>query len=238
DNKSASQTPNMFKRPVYLINEHDSLVEIAERIYHDSDVAWLIADINAGRITEHSDDGKRIIEIRSRQEIELPLHSEVQEYLLHRKKDATADRLVTIVAVSEIDRELLDSFLNTVVGGPIAEEKSEAAAEAIPAAALAPVGGKAQTAPSGANLPTGDIQSAKPVRNNEKLVGLASPDSAWAGAAMTAQPLMALKQIGKTLMMPTMEAIVKQGLNLQTYISRIDNLAASTVRTLKPEPQR
>ncbi len=238
DNKSANQTPNMFKRPVYLVNEHDSLVEIAERLYHDSDVAWFIADINAGRITEHSDDGKRIIELRSRQEIELPLHSEVQEYLLHRKKDATADRLVTIVAVSEIDRELLDSFLNTVVGGPIAEEKSEAAPAPIPTAALAPVGGKAHTGPSESSQANGDIQSAKPARNNEKLVGLVNPNEAWAGAAMAAQPLMALKQIGKTLMMPTMEAIMKQGLNLQTYISRIDNLAANTVRTLKPEPQR
>ncbi|MBX9686016.1 MAG: hypothetical protein K2X27_04890, partial [Candidatus Obscuribacterales bacterium] len=106
-------------RPSYIVSPTDNLVEIAEKFFNDSSLAWLIADINVGRITEHLEDGKRIIELRSRQEIELPLASEIKEFLLRKNKEAKAENMVTIVSVSEIDRELLDSFLSNVVGGPV-----------------------------------------------------------------------------------------------------------------------
>lgn len=122
-NSSNNQTANLFKRPTMIVAHNDSLVEIAEKLFHDSDVAWLIADINRNAITEHEEDGKRIIELRSRQEIQLPLPSEVQEFLMNKSKDAVSSKLVTIVTVSEIDRELLNSFLSTVVGTSSTEDE-------------------------------------------------------------------------------------------------------------------
>lgn len=195
------KTANTVKRPVYMIAHNDSLVEIAERIFNNTDVAWLIADINAGRISEHSEDGKRIIELRSRQEIELPLQSEVEEFLLAKNKAAKAENLVTIVGVSEIDRELLDSFLSTVVGGTAAE----------------------------------------PAKGN-----VAAPVLAAETAVMPApapQPLMQLLSFGKSFgqrLMPSMNAIRNQGLNLKTYISKIDNIIPTghaVITSLSPEPQ-
>ena len=132
------QPANHFKRPVHMVAASDSLVDIAERLFNNSDIAWLIADINVGRITEHMEDGKRIIELRSRQEIELPLLSEANEFLLNKKDEHKAENLVTIVGVSEIDRELLNSFLSTVVGG----DSPEIAVPA-PSTVLVPAGAPA-----------------------------------------------------------------------------------------------
>jgi hypothetical protein len=101
---------------------------------------------------------------------------------MQKAKEAKAENLVTIVAVTEIDRELLDSFLSTVVGG----EK--------PAA------------------------------------GLPQSELVLAPAAVHAvpQPLMQLVDFGKNFgsqLMPSMNALVNQGMNLRTYISRIDAIA-------------
>lgn len=135
---STAQITSLFKRPTYLVQPNDTLVDIAEKHFHNSDVAWLIADINALRISEHMEEGKRIIELRSRQEIELPLPSEVNEFLLAKKADAKADNMVTIIGTTEIDRELLNNFLSTVVGGelsaPIGTETTNPEMLPVPAA--------------------------------------------------------------------------------------------------------
>ena len=146
---SNNQTASLFKRPTMIVAHNDSLVEISEKLFHDSDVAWLIADINRDNITEHEEDGKRIIELRSRQEIQLPLPSEVQDFLLRRDKDAVANKIVTIVTVSEIDRELLNSFLNTVVGGAASEEEPSRVPVAVGAAGV-----ETEQAPAAVLFPT------------------------------------------------------------------------------------
>jgi hypothetical protein len=172
---------NVFKRHVHMVAHNDSLVDIAEQLFQDADVAWLIADINAGRITEHYEDGKRIVELRSRQEIELPFPSEVRDFLLTRDTKAKAENLVTIVGVTEIDRELLDSFLCTVVGG----EKQ---------ATAAPV-----------------------------------PEAVGPAPAPALQPLMQLVDFGRNFgksLLPSMSAIVGKGLNLRTYISKVETVAS------------
>ena len=237
-NDPSSQTANLFKRPIYMIAPSDSLVEIAERMFHNADVAFLIANINAGRLSEHTDEGKRIIELRSRQEIELPLPSEVQEFLKTKPKDIKAENLVTIVGVTEIDRELLDSFLSTIVGseqtsGAQGEQQVAIAAGTAVHNASGKAGGFAGTKAGGKSGDNAAGATATP--------GGAGGDINLPAAAE--RPLMALldfgRQIGSTLLMPTMEAIMNRGLNLKTYISRIDIVASQQLgHTFEPEPQR
>ncbi|MBX9569264.1 MAG: hypothetical protein K2X77_10240, partial [Candidatus Obscuribacterales bacterium] len=107
---------NHFKRPTHLVQPNESLTSIAEDYFADTDIAWLIADINAGLINEHFEDGKRIVELRSRVEIELPLPSEITEFFAKKQKNHKGDLIVTIINDTEIDTELLNSFLGTVVG--------------------------------------------------------------------------------------------------------------------------
>lgn len=195
-NTGRNNADRQFKRETYVVSHNDTLQDIAEKFFNNTDVAWLIADINAGRLSEHTDDGKRIVELRSRQEIELPHQSEVNEFLFAKKKEAKAEHMVTIVVETEIDRELLDSFLSTVVG----------------------VGGEeSQTEP---------IKDAIPV-----------PQAIASGK----QPLMQLVNFGMKLsqnLMPSMSALMNQGLNLKTYISKIDLMPHASSRGLEPEPQR
>lgn len=115
-------------RPLYLIAHNDTLIGLAEHFYNDSAVAWLIADLNAGRVTEHIEDGRRIVELRTRQEIELPLWDEVHHFLRHSAKDFNPENLVTIINETEVDRELLDSFLSTVIG---VTQQTSASAESV-----------------------------------------------------------------------------------------------------------
>jgi signal transduction histidine kinase len=173
DESAASGQRNFFKRPTYMIAINDSLVEIAERLFKMPDLAWLIADINAASLTEHFENGKRIVELRSRQEIELPLPSEIREFLLCRSEEARAENLVTIVSLTQIDRELLNS---------LPAEPGKQRVESMPASASA------------------------------------LEDSA-------SLPLLQLVDFGMNIsktMLPSMNAIVNTGLNLKTYISKID----------------
>lgn len=107
---------NHFKRPTHLVQPNESLTSIAEDYFGDSDVAWLIADINAGLINQHFEDGRRIIELNSRAEIELPLPSEITEFFSRKQKNQNGESIITIIKESEIDSELLNSFLGNVVG--------------------------------------------------------------------------------------------------------------------------
>lgn len=107
---------NLFQRPTHLVQPNESLISIAEDYFNDSDVAWLIADINAANIIQHFEDGKRIVELKSRQEIQLPLPSEITDFFATKSKEHKGDLIVTIIVESQIDTELLNNFLGTVVG--------------------------------------------------------------------------------------------------------------------------
>ncbi|HEY9784182.1 MAG TPA: hypothetical protein V6D17_02195 [Candidatus Obscuribacterales bacterium] len=103
------------KRRTIVIGSNDTLVSIAESECDDANLGWLIADINASRIKETYIAGKRIVQVRSRQELELPLIEECEYFLQNKPKHARPEDLVTIVEETEIDRELLDSSLGIFV---------------------------------------------------------------------------------------------------------------------------
>lgn len=115
DENSDANQPILTRRS-HLVAQGETLQSIAEEYYKNPAVAWLIADINLPNVKETTIDGKRIIELKTRQDIELPDPREVKEFLTRLRRDFDVERLVTFVSESTVDLELLNNFLGTVTG--------------------------------------------------------------------------------------------------------------------------
>ncbi len=72
--------------------------------------------MNGPNIKEEWLDGKRIVELKARQQLELPEAEEVSNFMALLRKDFEIEKLITIVSENIIDRELLNNFLGTVSG--------------------------------------------------------------------------------------------------------------------------
>jgi hypothetical protein len=112
----AAPQPVML-RPTCLISERDTLVSLAEELFHDANIGWLIADLNADRIKQSWVEGKRVVEIANRQELVVPVWQDIVDFYQNRTTSAVPENLVTIVTATQVDRELLDSALGVVMGG-------------------------------------------------------------------------------------------------------------------------
>lgn len=110
------QRTSIYRRPVHMIGMHETLVSLAERYYHDGDVAWLIADLNKARISESWIDGKRVVEVQARMALEMPVAEDLEAFYMIRAVDALSGNLITIVRERQINREIVDEFLGRVVG--------------------------------------------------------------------------------------------------------------------------
>lgn len=115
----AAPQPVML-RPTCLISERDTLVSLAEELFHDANLGWLIADLNADRIRQSWVEGRRVVEINNRQELVVPVWQDIVEFYQNRSAAAVPENLVTIVIATQVDRELLDSALGVVMGGQAA----------------------------------------------------------------------------------------------------------------------
>jgi hypothetical protein len=108
-----SKTPTI--RPKTLVASTDTLVSIAEAFFFDRNVAWLIADLNQSIVKETWMDGKRIIEIKSRQQIELPLWTDIEIFYKNKPSHARPEDLITIVQQTAVDAELLNDSLRKLL---------------------------------------------------------------------------------------------------------------------------
>ena len=116
-NDDISNTNNISGyRRAYRVKANDTLISIAEREYQDANIAWLIADINFDRTTQHEMDGKRVVEVIKGHELQLPLASEIAEFYNLRATCADPDNLITIVVENEINRERLNEDLKDILG--------------------------------------------------------------------------------------------------------------------------
>ncbi len=106
----------VLRRPKWVIEAGQTLDGIAEKLFGSADVGWLIADLNRNLLRETYIDNKRIVELHSRQEIELPVYQDIQKFNQARKKTWNAENLITIVVERQIDREAVDNVLRRVVG--------------------------------------------------------------------------------------------------------------------------
>ena len=113
-----STTTKVLSRPTCYITKNKTLVDIAEELFHNGDLAWLIADLNTGHIRDLMIDGKRVVEFTGRQQINLPVWEDIVEFQRNQPANAIARNLVTVVADHWIDRELLDSTLDFVSMAP------------------------------------------------------------------------------------------------------------------------
>lgn len=132
---------HQYKRRKMLIGPQDTFVSIAESLIelrNDSRYAWLIADINLPRIKETYVDGKRVVEVRSRQEIEIPGEFDVEAFDLHRKEEFSPENLITVVLESQIDRELLDEHFGVFVDGGKPAVSSSPPRDAFPSPSMSP----------------------------------------------------------------------------------------------------
>src|SRR5262249_19527365 len=118
-NDDQSKQPSAKKvlmRMTHLVAGNDTLLSIAEAYWHDPNVGWLIADLNKDQIKDTWVDGKRVVELRTRQKLSLPTQDEKEGFLRNRPKEARPENLVTIVEENQLDLELLSSMLGPVVG--------------------------------------------------------------------------------------------------------------------------
>ncbi|HEY9870528.1 MAG TPA: hypothetical protein V6D08_15290, partial [Candidatus Obscuribacterales bacterium] len=115
--RAARAPRTVLRRPTTLVAANDTLVTIAEAFFHDANLAWLIADLNRDRIKESWIDGRRVVELRNRQRLDLPVWDDIAEFYSTRDVAAASENIVTIVEECQVTRELLQSTLAPVFGG-------------------------------------------------------------------------------------------------------------------------
>ncbi|HEY9783967.1 MAG TPA: hypothetical protein V6D17_01105 [Candidatus Obscuribacterales bacterium] len=102
----------------YAVQAGDSLPHIASRILGDANLAWLIADINRLTIKETVIEGKRIVELKRNQVIQLPNAHQIIDFYSERKESETADNLVTIIGESKCATEKLAAEFGKIMPAP------------------------------------------------------------------------------------------------------------------------
>ena len=107
-----------LKRPTVLVALNDTLVSIAETFFHDPNLAWLIIDLNRNSIRQTEIEGKRVVELQTRQKLLLPVwEPDIADFYADSdRQHEPIEKLVTIVEETQIDKELMSSILGSVVG--------------------------------------------------------------------------------------------------------------------------
>ncbi len=102
-------------RPTWLVRANEDLAALAEHLFRDAKLGWLIAELNAPFINEIYEGDKRIVELRVRQKIELPVWQDIVDFH-ERKTEFAIENLVTVVTESAVQNELMQTALATVMG--------------------------------------------------------------------------------------------------------------------------
>lgn len=115
--QAATSASRNYRRRTHMVESTDTLQSIAESYFHDARVAWLIADVNSLSIMEHQLEQKRVVELKSRQILELPEAHEVNEFLFKLPKDFDINnRLMTFVTDTAVNVEVLQQFFGRLLG--------------------------------------------------------------------------------------------------------------------------
>ncbi len=114
--KGVSETSkSVFVRPKILISTNDSLVSIAEQLFNDAGIAWLILQLNED-LKPAVIEGKTVVQLRSRQEIVIPVYQDIIDFQKTRTKEMCGSNLITVVEQTQIDRELVDMAIAPMLG--------------------------------------------------------------------------------------------------------------------------
>ena len=116
NNNDISETSqSVFIRPKILISTHDSLVSIAEQLFNDAGIAWLILRLNE-ELKPVIMEGKTVVRLRSRQEIVIPVYQDIIDFQKTRTKEMCGSNLITVVEETQIDREIVDMAIAPMLG--------------------------------------------------------------------------------------------------------------------------
>lgn len=139
DNMNQAQSYKPMIRPTWLVRHHEDLVKLAEHLFHEAELGWLIADLNIGQTKESYIDGKRIVELRTRQRIDLPVWQDIVEF--HKSRNTVKpENLITIVTEAEVDKELMNATLGLAMGAaPALKPATVGVGSAVPITAAASV---------------------------------------------------------------------------------------------------
>lgn len=103
------------KRSTIIIGKSDCLNRIAQTLYQDPNLGWLIADLNKHRMSERTDGKLRVVSIAALQILDMPLQEEIIHFQETKPNDFCAENLVTIVLQNTIDKNKLEESLAPVV---------------------------------------------------------------------------------------------------------------------------
>lgn len=103
------------KRQTIIIGINDCLNKIADTLFQDPNLGWLIADINKHRMSERTEGKLRVVSIAALQLLEMPREDEISQFKKSRPADYCAANLVTIVLQNTIDKTKLEETLAPVV---------------------------------------------------------------------------------------------------------------------------
>ena len=118
------QSDGQAVRPAFCVRNGDTIDGIARELFNNASVAHLIADINMAAIQEEYHEGKRIIRLKERQQLRLPLLEDINAYFAGKyHKIADKAQLVTIVESSQIDDEAVYEHLARILVGAAGSDK-------------------------------------------------------------------------------------------------------------------
>lgn len=107
------------RRINHIVAENDSLTSIAEEYFQNVQAAWLILEINAGRVRQYSDESCIVVELKVGQALDVPSALDLKEFYQRLDTYPLDSQLVTIVTAKDADRENLESMFADVLGlGP------------------------------------------------------------------------------------------------------------------------
>jgi hypothetical protein len=113
---NSRQKYKVLARPTWIVRPNEDLVKLAEHLFHEGELGWLIADLNVNNIKERVIDGKRVVELQVRQRLELPVWQDIVEFHKHAAASIKAENLITIVNQTAIDRDVMNNALATAMG--------------------------------------------------------------------------------------------------------------------------
>ncbi len=105
----------VFIRPKILIGTNDSLASIAEQLFNDAGIAWLILKLNID-LQPMIIEGKTVVRLRSRQEIVIPVYQDILDFQKIRTREMAGSNLITVVEENQIDREIVDLAIAPMLG--------------------------------------------------------------------------------------------------------------------------
>ncbi len=109
------KTSRVLFRPRILIGPGDTLVSLAEQLFNDGSIAWLILKLNTD-LEPLLIEGKTVVRVRSRQEIFIPVYQDIIDFQKIRTKEMNGHNLITVVEDNQVDREIVDIAMAPMLG--------------------------------------------------------------------------------------------------------------------------